>query len=178
MGNSVIQSNTFNDGTTIAVVADMNDMIFRGKVDETDVGKLHEGMPVTLTIGAVQDSKLNARLEYISPKATTDNNVIMFEVKAAVDVDDNIFVRSGYSANASIMIENRENVLAVPESVLEFEEDKTYAYVLTSPEGAEEQTFEKREVTTGLSDGMNMEIKEGLSETDRLRGMAMPRAKK
>ena len=178
VGNSVIQSNTFNDGTTIAVVADMNDMIFRGKVDETDVGKLHEGMPVTLTIGAVQDSKLNARLEYISPKATTDNNVIMFEVKAAVDVDDNIFVRSGYSANASIMIENRENVLAVPESVLEFEEDKTYAYVLTSPEGAEEQTFEKREVTTGLSDGMNMEIKEGLSETDRLRGMAMPRAKK
>ena len=165
VGNSVIQSNTFNDGTTIAVVADMNDMIFRGKVDETDVGKLHEGMPVTLTIGAVQDSKLNARLEYISPKATTDNN-------------DNIFVRSGYSANASIMIETRENVLAVPESVLEFEEDKTYAYVLTSPEGAEEQTFEKREVTTGLSDGMNMEIKEGLSETDRLRGMAMPRAKK
>ena len=159
VGNSVIQSNTFNDGTTIAVVADMNDMIFRGKVD-------------------VQDSKLNARLEYISPKATTDNNVIMFEVKAAVDVDDNIFVRSGYSANASIMIENRENVLAVPESVLEFEEDKTYAYVLTSPEGAEEQTFEKREVTTGLSDGMNMEIKEGLSETDRLRGMAMPRTKK
>ena len=178
VGNSVIQSNTFNDGTTIAVVADMNDMIFRGKVDETDVGKLHEGMPVTLTIGAVQDSKLNARLEYISPKATTDNNVIMFEVKAAVDVDDNIFVRSGYSANASIMIENRENVLAVPESVLEFEEDKTYAYVLTSPDGAEEQTFEKREVTTGLSDGMNMEIKEGLSETDRLRGMAMPRTKK
>ena len=152
VGNSVIQSNTFNE--------------------------LHEGMPVTLTIGAVQDSKLNARLEYISPKATTDNNVIMFEVKAAVDVDDNIFVRSGYSANASIMIENRENVLAVPESVLEFEEDKTYAYVLTSPEGAEEQTFEKREVTTGLSDGMNMEIKEGLSETDRLRGMAMPRTKK
>ena len=94
VGNSVIQSNTFNDGTTIAVVADMNDMIFRGKVDETDVGKLHEGMPVTLTIGAVQDSKLNARLEYISPKATTDNNVIMFEVKAAVDVDDNIFVLS------------------------------------------------------------------------------------
>ena len=154
-------------------------MIFRGKVDETDVGKLHEGMPVTLTIGAVQDSKTERTAGNISPpKATTDNNVIMFEVKAAVDVDDNIFVRSGYSANASIMIENRENVLAVPESVLEFEEDKTYAYVLTSPEGAEEQTFEKREVTTGLSDGMNMEIKEGLSETDRLRGMAMPRTKK
>lgn len=174
VGNSVIQSNNFNEGTTIANVADMNDLIFRGKVDETDVGKLHVDMPVTLNIGAVQDSELNARLEYISPKATTDNNVIMFEVKAAIDADDDLFVRSGYSANASIMIENRENVLAVPEGVLEFEGDKTYVHVLTSPEGAEEQTFERREVVTGLSDGMNMEIREGLSETDRVRGAAIP----
>ena len=178
VGNSVIQSNTFNDGTTIAVVADMTDMIFRGKVDETDVGKLHEGMPVTLSIGAVQHARLNARLEYISPKATTDNNVIMFEVKAAVEPDADIFVRSGYSANASVMIENRENVLTVPESVLEFEGGKTYVYLLTSPEEAEEQTFERHEVATGLSDGMNMEILEGLSESDRLRGPAMPKTKR
>lgn len=177
VGNSVIQSNTFNDGTTIAVIADMNDMIFRGKVDETDVGKLHEGMPVTLSIGAVQDSKLSAKLEYISPKATTDNNVIMFEVKAAVDPEDDVFVRSGYSANASIMIASSEGVLAVPESVIEFEGDQTYVYVLTSEADAEEQTFDKREVKTGLSDGINIEIKEGLDENEEVRGIIRPRIK-
>lgn len=174
VGNSVIQSNTFNDGTTIAVIADMNDMIFRGKVDETDVGKLHEEMPVTLAIGAVQGSQLSARLEYISPKATLDNNVIMFEVKAAVDADNDIFVRSGYSANASIMIENSEDVLAVPESVIEFDGGKTYVYVLTTPEDAPDQTFERREVETGISDGINIEIKDGLTGEEKIRGMMKP----
>lgn len=179
VGNSVIQSNTFNDGTTIAVIADMIDMIFKGKVDETDVGKLHEKMPVRLSIGAVQNAQLDALLEYISPKATTENNVIMFEVKAAVDVDkkSDIFVRAGYSANASIMIENRENVLTVPESVIEFDGGKTYVYLLTSPEDAEEQTFDRREVTIGLSDGINIEITEGVVEGDQIRGMVIPKSK-
>lgn len=102
VGNSVIQSNTFNDGTTIATVADMSNMLFRGNVDETDVGKLHETMPVKLTIGALQNVELDALLEYVSPKATEDNGVIMFEVKAAVKIPENVFVRAGYSANASI----------------------------------------------------------------------------
>jgi len=170
VGNSVIQANTFNDGTTIATVADMSDMLFRGNVDETDVGKLHEGMPVKLTIGALQNVELDAVLEYVSPKATEDNGVILFEVKAAVKVPAEVFVRSGYSANANVVIERREGVLTLPESTVEFEGEKTYVYVLTSAEDAEEQTFEKREVATGLSDGIAIEITSGVTADDRVRG--------
>lgn len=170
VGNSVIQANTFNDGTTIATVADMSDMLFRGNVDETDVGKLHEGMPVTLTIGALQNVELDAVLEYVSPKAAEENGVILFEVKAAVKVPAEVFVRAGYSANANVMIENREGVLTLPESTVEFEGDKTYVYVLTSPEEAEEQTFDRREVAIGLSNGIDIEIVSGIAESDKIRG--------
>lgn len=170
VGNSVIQANTFNDGTTVATVADMTKMQFQGKIDETDVGKLHEGMPVKLTIGALQNVELDAELEYVAPKATEDNGVIMFEVKAAVRIPEDVFVRAGYSANASIMIQNREGVLALPESTVEFEGDKTYVYFLTSDPDADEQTFERREVAVGLSDGIDIEITEGLIEGDRIRG--------
>lgn len=170
VGNSVILSNTFNDGTTIATVADMSNMLFRGNVDETDVGKLHEQMPVKLTIGAMQNVELDAILEYVSPKAKEDNGVIMFEVKAAVTIPESVFVRAGYSANASIVIESREGVLTVPESTIEFVGDKTYVQLFTSPEGAEEQTFEQREVKIGLSDGINIEITEGLTTADKVRG--------
>ncbi len=169
-GNSVIQSNTFNDGTTIATVADLSNMIFRGKVDETDVSKLKEGMDVQLTIGALQNVSLKAQLEYISPKATEENGVVMFEVKAAVIIPEDVFVRAGYSSNASIMIDSRENVFTLPESAIEFEGDKTFVYVLTSPENADEQTFEKREVKIGLSDGIKVEVSEGVTEADKIRG--------
>ena len=170
VGNSVIQANTFNDGTTIATVADMSNMLFRGNIDETDVGKLHEGMPVKLTIGALQNVELDALLEYVSPKATEENGVIMFEVKAAATIPDSIFVRAGYSANASIVIQRRAGVLTLPESTIEFEGDKTYVQVLTSPAEAEEQTFERREVKIGLSDGINIEITEGVTADDQIRG--------
>ncbi|WP_295939417.1 efflux RND transporter periplasmic adaptor subunit [uncultured Alistipes sp.] len=171
VGNSVILSNTFNDGTTIASVADMSNMLFRGNVDETDVGKLKENMPVKLTIGALQNVELDANLEYVSPKATEDNGVIMFEVKAAVHIPADVFVRAGYSANASVVIESREGVLTLPESTVEFEGDKTYVYVRTSAEGAEDQTFDKREVKIGLSDGINIEITEGVTAEDKIRGI-------
>lgn len=169
VGNSVIQANTFNDGTTIATIADMGDMLFQGKVDETDVGKLRVGMPVDLTIGAMQGTTLKARLEYISPKATEVNGVIMFEVKAAATIPDTLFVRAGYSANASIVIENREGVLTLPESTIEFEEGKPFVHILTSPAGSDDQTFEKREVEIGLSDGVNIEILSGVTEEDTVR---------
>ena len=178
VGNSVIQANTFNDGTTIATVADMSNMLFRGNVDETDVGKLHEGMPVKLTIGALQNVELDATLEYVSPKATEDNGVILFEVKAAVKIPADVFVRAGYSANASVMIQSREGVLTLPESTVEFEGDKTYVYMLTSAEGAEEQTFDKRDVKIGLSDGMNIEIAEGVAVGDKIRGVKEEKKKK
>ena len=178
VGNSVIQANTFNDGTTIATVADMSNMLFRGNVDETDVGKLHEGMPVKLTIGALQNVELDAALEYVSPKATEDNGVILFEVKAAVTIPADVFVRAGYSANASVMIQSREGVLTLPESTVEFEGDKTYVYVLTSAEGAEEQTFDKHDVKIGLSDGMNIEITEGVTAGEKIRGVKEEKKKK
>ena len=163
VGNSVIQANTFNDGTTIATVADMGDMLFRGKIDETDVGKRRDGMPVKLTIGAMQNVELDARLEYVSPKASEENGVVMFEVKAAVAVPDSIFVRAGYSANANIMIQSREGIVTLPESTIEFEGSDTYVQVLAGPEGADPQTFERRKVGIGLSDGINIEI---LSDPD------------
>lgn len=170
VGNSVIQANTFNDGTTIATVADMTNMQFQGKVDETDVGKLREGMPVQLTIGALQDVTLDAELEYVAPKATEDNGVIMFEVKAAVRIPSDVFVRAGYSANASVVIQSREGVLTLPESTVEFDNGKTYVYLLAGSEDADPQTFERREVTIGLSDGIRIEIVGGVTDADRIRG--------
>lgn len=170
VGNSVIQSNTFNDGTTIASVADLSKMIFQGTVDETDVGKLHEGMPVSLTIGALQNVTFDAELEYVSPKASEFNGVITFEVKAAVRIPEKVFVRAGYSANASIVIESREGVMSLPESTIEFEGDNTFINVLTSPADSKEQTFERREVKIGLSDGLDIEITEGVSAGDKVRG--------
>lgn len=179
VGNSVILSNTFNDGTTIATIADMSNMLFRGKVDETDVGKLKETMPVKLTIGAMQNVELDAILEYVSPKSMEENNVIMFEVKAAVKIPKDVFVRAGYSANASIVIENREGIIIIPESSIEFEGEKASVYLLTSAEDAEEQTFEKKEIEIGLSDGINIEVTKGLTVEDKIRGSKIdPKAKK
>lgn len=170
VGNSVIQANTFNDGTTIASVADMSNMLFRGNVDEADVGKIHEGMPVKLTVGALQNVELDALLEYVSPKSTEDNGIIMFEVKAAVKIPKEVFIRAGYSANASILINNREGVMTLPESTIEFEGDKTYVYLLTSPEKESMQTFDRKEVKIGLSDGIDIEVSEGVTAEDNVRG--------
>lgn len=130
VGNSVILANTFNDGTTIATVANMNDLIFRGNIDETEVGRLSAGMNMKITIGALQDLKFDARLEYISPKATEQNGANQFEIKAAVNLpSSSANIRSGYSANAEIVLAEAKNVLAVPESAIEFDGDDTYVYV-------------------------------------------------
>ncbi|WP_416987049.1 efflux RND transporter periplasmic adaptor subunit, partial [Alistipes ihumii] len=177
VGNSVIQSNTFNDGTTIASIADLNDMIFRGKVDETEVGRLREGMPVKLTIGALQDVALNAVLEYIAPKGAEENGVIMFEIKASTQIPQDLFVRAGYSANAEIVTDRRAGVLTVPESAVEFEGDKTFVNLLTSDSTATDQTFERKEVKLGLSNGVNVEVTEGLSGGEKLRGTKQPAIK-
>lgn len=169
VGNSVIQSNNFNDGTTIATVANMNDMIFRGNIDETDVGKVQEGMPIVLSLGAIQNKKFNARLEYISPKGKEENGANLFEIKAAVEVPDSVFIRAGYSANAEIVLNSRANVLTIPESTIEFAKDTAYVYLLTSGENPE-QTFDKKQIKVGLSDGIRIEVLSGLTEKDKLRG--------
>ena len=167
-GNSVIQSNTFNDGTTIASVANMNDLIFRGTIDETEVGRIHEGMPVKITIGALQNYSFDARLEYISPKGVEENGAINFEIKAAVMVPDTVVIRAGYSANAEIVLERADNVLTLPESAIEFKGDSVFVWVMT--DSVPTQKFVQREITTGMSDGLKMEIKEGLSSGEKVRG--------
>lgn len=168
VGNSVIQSNTFNDGTTIASVADMNNMIFRGKVDETEVGRIHEGMPIKLTVGALGSRSFNALLEYVAPKGVEENGAVLFEIKAAVQMPEDAFIRAGYSANAEIVLKRATDVLTIPESCVEFSGDSTFVQIVKQEEP--EQLFEKRPVTVGLSDGIKIEIKEGLAETDKIRG--------
>ncbi len=168
VGNSVILSNTFNDGTTIASVADMRDLIFRGNIDETEVGRLREGMLMKITIGALQDLRFDAHLEYISPKATETNGANQFEVKAAVSVPQGSSLRSGYSANAEIELQSAKGVLCVPESAIEFEGEDTYVYVVKG-EGSNKK-YERKKVVTGLSDGVNIEIRSGLQKADKVRG--------
>lgn len=166
VGNSVIMSNTMNDGTTIASVANMHDLLFKGKIDETEVGRIHEGMPVRLTIGALQDKTFDAILEYIAPKAEEVNGTNQFEIEAAVHDIGETIIRSGYSANAEIVLERASNVLTIPEGCLEFSGDSTFVYILTSESP---QTFRKQSVITGISDGINIEIKKGISPKDRIR---------
>ena len=165
VGNSVIQANTMNDGTTVATVANMSDLIFDGNIDETEVGSLVEGMPMHITIGALSDYGTEASLEYIAPKAVENNGANQFEIKAAVKGDASHMIRSGYSANAEIVLERADSVLIIPESALEFEGDDTFVYLKDA-----EDNFNKTPVTTGLSDGINIEIRGGLSEGDIVRG--------
>nr|WP_319272106.1 efflux RND transporter periplasmic adaptor subunit [uncultured Draconibacterium sp.] len=167
-GNSVIQANTFNAGTTIASVADMGDMIFEGNVDETEVGKIREGMPIELEIGAIDKEKFAAVLEYISPKGVEENGAIQFEIKANVKLKEGQFIRAGYSANANIVLERKDNVMVIPEGLLQFENDSSFVEVNVG--SAEEPNYEKRWVHTGLSDGINIEITEGLKEEDKVKG--------
>ena len=168
VGNTVVLSNTFNDGTTIATVANMNDLIFRGNIDETEVGRLVEGMPMKITIGALQDLSFEANLEYVSPKAVESNGANQFEVKAAVHVMKSGKIRSGYSANAEIVLAKASKVLSIPESAIEFSGEATFVYIVKG-EG-EKKTYDRRAVTTGLSDGVSIEIKKGITAKDKVRG--------
>lgn len=167
IGNSVIQSNTFNDGTTIASVANMSDMLFVGKLDETEVGRMQPGMTMDIMIGALQDVKLQAVLEYISPKGSEEAGAVMFEMKAAVKVPENVFVRAGYSANAEIVMSKAEKVLTIPESCVEFSNDSAFVNILTAETP---QTFERKNIKVGMSDGMKIEVKSGLKLKDKVRG--------
>ncbi|MBM6882695.1 efflux RND transporter periplasmic adaptor subunit [Bacteroides caecigallinarum] len=169
VGNSVIMSNTFNDGTTIASVADMGDLIFRGNVDETEVGKIKVGIPVKITLGALQDMTFSATLEYISPKSVENNGANQFEIKAAITVPDSVTIRSGYSANAEMELQRANNVLSIPESALEFKGDSTFVYLLT--DSVSGQKFDRKNIRTGVSDGINVEVKSGLKENDLVRGL-------
>lgn len=172
-GFSVIQANTFNAGTTIAIVADMNDMIFLGKVDETEVGKIREGMNIELTIGAIDNEKFNAVLKYIAPKGKVENGAIQFEIKADVLLKKDQFIRSGYSANANIVLDRRDSVLTIPEGLLKFNHDTAYVEIQKG-----QDQYEKKIVKTGLSDGINIEIVSGLTKEDKIKGNLIDPKKK
>lgn len=169
VGSSVIQANTMNDGTTVAKIADMNNLIFKGKVDETEVGLLRQGMPTTITIGAIPDVENQATIEYIAPKSVEENGGNTFEIKAAIAVNDSLQLRAGYSANAAVTLQRVQDVLMVPESVVEWVGDSTFVYILTADNP---QTFDRRPIVTGLSDGLNIEVKSGLEADAKLRGNA------
>ena len=164
VGNSVIETNNFNAGTTIATIADVGDMIFQGKVDETEVGKIKPGMDLQLTIGAIENDTFHAILKYISPKGVLENGAVQFEIKADVNLKDDQFIRAGYSANADIVLDHRNNVLAVKEAMLLFQGDSAYVEVETSP-----QKFEKRLIKTGLSDGINIQVLSGITAKDKIK---------
>ena len=163
-GAFILETSTFQAGTTLATLADMTDMIFEGLVDESEVGKLRQGMELVLNVGALQGKPFKATLEYIAPKGVTDQGTIKFTIRAAVTLDKELFLRSNYSANADIVLDKHENVLAINEGDLIIEDKKTFVEVQTTP-----QNFEKREITTGLSDGINIEVMSGLSESDKIK---------
>jgi HlyD family secretion protein len=163
-GASVIEANTFNEGTTIASVADMSDMIFDGRVDESEVGKIRPGMPVTIAVGALGSERFDGTLEYIAPKGVEKDGTIEFEVKAALILKDGIMIRANYSANADIILEHRDHALSITEAVVKFEKGQTYVEVETTP-----QHFERRDVRLGLSDGINVEILSGVDLSTRIK---------
>ena len=165
-GFQVIASNSFNAGTTIATIADLNKMIFEGKVDEAEVGKLIVGMPLEVNLGAIEDQPLEAKLKFIAPKGNEEQGAVQFIIEADLFLNDSIFVRAGYSANASLILERKDNVMAISESLLQFdrETDSPYVEILVA-----DQKFERRDIEIGLSDGVNVEVISGLSEKDQIK---------
>jgi HlyD family secretion protein len=165
-GFQVIASNSFNAGTTIANIADLNKMIFEGKVDEAEVGKLKVGMPLEVNLGAIEDRSLEAELKFIAPKGNEEQGAVQFIIEADLFLNDSIFVRAGYSANASLVLERKDSVMAIPESLLQFDRKTEKPYVEVS---IGEQEFERRDIEIGISDGVNVEILSGLTEEDQIK---------
>ena len=165
-GFQVIASNSFNAGTTIATIADLNKMIFEGKVDEAEVGKLIVGMPLEVNLGAIEDQSLEAKLKFIAPKGNEEQGAVQFKIEADLFLNDSIFIRAGYSANASLIIERKDNVMAVEESLLQFDRETEKPYVEIQ---IGDQKFERRDIEIGLSDGVNVEVISGLTEEDQIK---------
>lgn len=165
-GFQVIASNSFNAGTTIATIADLNKMIFEGKVDEAEVGKLIVGMPLEVNLGAIEDQSLEAKLKFIAPKGNEEQGAVQFKIEADLFLNDSIFVRAGYSANASLILERKENVMAIEESLLQFDRETEKPYVEIQ---VADQKFERRDIEIGLSDGVNVEVLSGLTEDDQIK---------
>jgi HlyD family secretion protein len=165
-GDQVIQSNNFNDGTTIASIADLSKMVFEGKVDEGEVGKLKVGTPLKITLGAIEGVELDAKLKFIAPKGLEETGAVQFKIEADVAVKDDIFIRAGYSANASMVLEKKDDILVISEALLQFDKKTNKPYVEVS---VGEQKWERKDIETGISDGVNIEIVSGLTESDEVK---------
>ena len=163
-GYSVIAANSFNPGTTVAVIADMDDIIFQGRVDEAEVAKIKEGMKLDIKVGAIEKDKLEGKLEYIAPKGKEIDGAIQFEIKAKVIAKEGVQIRANYSANADIVLDEKKQVLAIREALVQYKDDKPFVEIETKP-----QTFEKRDVKVGLSDGIKVEVLSGVSKTDKIK---------
>lgn len=168
-GDQVIQANNFNDGTTIATIADLTKMIFEGMVDEGEVGKLTVGTPLKITLGALEDVELDAKLKFIAPKGIEETGAVQFKIEGDVEVTDDVFIRAGYSANASIVLEKKEDVLVIPEALLQFDKSTNKPYVELAIGAEADQKFERRDIEIGISDGVNVEILSGLTEEDSVK---------
>jgi len=166
VGNQVIESNNFNEGTTIAAIADVDKMIFEGKVDESEVGKIREDLPLEITVGAIEDQVFDAVLDYIAPKGEAENGAIQFEIKGSLKKQDSVFIRAGLSANASIILGRADSVMSVKEALVQFDKDSKapYVEVETGP-----QQFKRKDVELGISDGIYVEIKSGITADDRIK---------
>ncbi len=165
-GNQVIEANNFNEGTSIASLADIKKMIFEGKVDESEVGKIKEGLPLEITIGAIENKKFDAVLDYIAPKGVAENGAIQFEIKGSIKSLDSTFIRAGLSANASIILEKAENVLAIKEALVQYDSETKKPFVEVE---VGDQKFERRDVELGISDGIFVEVKSGVTKSDKIK---------
>ena len=168
-GDQVIQANNFNDGTSIATIADLTKMIFEGKVDEGEVGKLAVGTPLKITLGALEGIELDAKLKFIAPKGIEETGAVQFKIEGDVEVSDDVFIRAGYSANASIVLEKKEDVLVIPEALLQFDKTTNKPYVELAIGAEADQKFERKDIEIGISDGVNVEILSGLTEEDKVK---------
>lgn len=165
-GNQVIEANNFNEGTSIASLADIKKMIFEGKIDESEVGKIKEGLPLEITVGAIENIKFDAVLDYIAPKGVAENGAIQFAIKGSLKNIDSTFIRAGLSANASIILDRVENVLAIKEALVQYDSQTKKPFVEVA---IGVQKFERRDVELGLSNGIFVEVKKGVSKTDEIK---------
>ena len=165
-GNQVIESNNFNDGTTIATLADVNKMIFEGKVDESEVGKIKEGLPLEITVGAIEDKTFDAKLNYIAPKGVSENGAIQFNIKGSLEKSDTTFIRAGLSANASIILAKVQDALSIEEALVQFDPKTQQSYVEVE---TGDQQFKRRDIKLGVSDGIYVQVLDGLNKNDKIK---------
>ncbi|WP_203294403.1 efflux RND transporter periplasmic adaptor subunit [Luteirhabdus pelagi] len=166
VGNQVIEANNFNDGTTIATLADVDKMIFEGKVDESEVGKIEEDLPLEITVGAIENKKFDAILDYIAPKGVEENGAIQFEIKGSLKKGDTTFIRAGLSANASIILARADSVMTIKEGLVQYDPKTQKPFVEVA---VGEQEFERRDVELGISDGIQVQVIDGLSKDDKIK---------